>query len=88
MSGVLALITAFLNLLASAVGRASVSMFGGPAAVEQRLPLKLSLKSILKGWISLLIWSTIVFFIAGFVLAFLAHQRTSAQAPASEPSLL
>ncbi len=81
ISGILGLLTACVGLLASLLGRATVVLVHGSSAGTAqypRLPLKLSLKSVLKGWISILIWSAIVFFIAGFVMAFLASRQSPA----------
>lgn len=82
LSGILGLLAAIITLAASLVGRAVVFIEApGAGGVQPRPPIRLSLKSILKGWFSTLVWSVVVFGLAGVVLGILAVNQVQAELP-------
>jgi hypothetical protein len=82
LAGALGLLTAIITLLTAVVSR-TVAVRATPVGEFRetpRVPIRISLKSLLKGWFSTLFWSVLCLGIAGVALGFLAAKRVEDRA--------
>jgi hypothetical protein len=88
-AGLVSLLTALVGLLTAVVGRATTVVFGGGregTPATPRLPLKLSLKAILKGWLSIVIWTVLVSLASGLLGILFAIKQQEQRPPLAPPA--